>query len=46
MVNIKKPVIVNVNGEVVFNKKVTKDKNFILEQFQRNLIGCPYGVPQ
>ncbi len=36
MVNLQNPVIVEVNGKVVFNKKIDADKNFILTKFNSN----------
>lgn len=33
MVNLQNPVIINVNGKEVFNKKVTADKVFLLKSF-------------
>lgn len=33
MVNLQNPVIVNVNGKEVFNKKVTADKMFLIKSF-------------
>ena len=33
MVNLQNPIIINVNGKEVFNKKVTADKMFLLKSF-------------
>lgn len=36
MVNLKNPVIVTINGKEVFNKKISADKSFLMENFETN----------
>jgi predicted esterase len=36
MVNLQNPVIVTVNGKEIFNKKISADKSFLLENFKKN----------
>lgn len=36
MVNLQNPVIVTVNGKEIFNKKVSADKRFLIENFRKN----------
>ena len=36
MVNLRNPVIVEINGKTVFNKKLEADKDFLLKDFEEN----------
>ncbi len=35
MVNLQNPVIVTINGKEVFNKRLSSDKTFLLNEFQK-----------
>ena len=36
MINLQNPVIIEINGKIVFNKKIDADKNFLLSEFSKN----------